>query len=245
MKLAFAAKFVGEVGLWREESRAVPWSATLLRSHTSMSTPLSLHRTEPLHADDGVRRDEQVLRSTPEIQEQQDATDGKCPSICLTQNPQRVTVEPARPASPSASSVISDVSGAEDDAFVGQSEVRSLRPCLTCLSSFSQTRESFIRGFFSNYDGFTYDETKDALEQFHLLADHMGWEAPRTEEAHAHLQDAMVLQFNAMYGSDESSLHHWQFICQILHVFRVPTDIETCKEARLFLRTAASRAYLP
>jgi hypothetical protein len=109
-------------------------------------------------------------------------------------------------------------------------------PLHNCLSSILQNRQSFIRGFFSNHSEFAYDEKKDLFEQFHALADYMSWDTRHTETAHAHLQDALVLQFNAMYGADEKSLAHWQLICQMLHVFLVPTDIAACKEVCLSSR---------
>jgi hypothetical protein len=114
-------------------------------------------------------------------------------------------------------------------------ETRSVLPCPlhSCLSSVLRNRQSFIQGFFSNHNEFVYDEKEDSFEQFHALADYMRWDPRHTETAHAHLQDALVLQFNAMYGADEKSLAHWQFICQILHVFLVPVDIAACKDVRL------------
>jgi hypothetical protein len=93
-----------------------------------------------------------------------------------------------------------------------------------------QPCESFLRGFFTNRGSFVYDDTKDAFSQFHELADYLIWDARRAEDAHAHLQDALTLQFNAMYGTDEANLDAWQYICQVLHALPVPTSIDACKE---------------
>jgi hypothetical protein len=58
----------------------------------------------------------------------------------------------------------------------------------------------------------------------------MGWSAQATEAAHMHLQDALVLQFNSMFGTDEMDLNAWESIFQAIHFCPVPQSIDSCKD---------------
>jgi hypothetical protein len=71
------------------------------------------------------------------------------------------------------------------------------------------------------------------MAQFQALSTRMGWSNQQRQEAFAALQDALVQQFDDIYGTDETDIYCWQRLCQTLEVWPVPADITSCKQARL------------
>jgi hypothetical protein len=55
------------------------------------------------------------------------------------------------------------------------------------------------------------------------------------EVAHRHFKDALVKQFNAIYGTDEDDLGEWQNLCHIVDIYLIPDDLEACREASTFV----------
>ena len=91
-----------------------------------------------------------------------------------------------------------------------------------------------IHAYFARYPDFDFREEAPFLKEFRRLANAKGWQpnsARRNEEREA-LRDAMVLQFNVMYGKDENDLRAWQAMCDALGVDPIPDSISSCRKVR-------------
>ncbi|KAF8682800.1 hypothetical protein RHS04_02058 [Rhizoctonia solani] len=99
---------------------------------------------------------------------------------------------------------------------------------------------AYIRAFFSEYDDFDYDPTKPVMEEFYRMCDHYLWSNEKDEnrryldkdreKAGENFKDALTLQFNAIYGTDENSLLAWQNLCIILNLGNIPEELNTCRD---------------
>ncbi|KIJ63547.1 hypothetical protein HYDPIDRAFT_168372 [Hydnomerulius pinastri MD-312] len=87
--------------------------------------------------------------------------------------------------------------------------------------------------FFAGYPEFGYDPSKSASLEFYRMCDEFGWDRDDSVrvEVHQKFKDALVLQFNCFYGSDENNLEAWKDLCQIVNIYPVPDDLEECREA--------------
>lgn len=61
-----------------------------------------------------------------------------------------------------------------------------------------------------------------------------GWDKEDKErvEAHEALKDAMVKQFNEVYGTDIEDISCWQVLCSVLRIEPIPDELEACREVR-------------
>jgi hypothetical protein len=91
-----------------------------------------------------------------------------------------------------------------------------------------------LEEFFANYaPRFQYDATVSAPWEFYRLCDEFGWRRTdlERERAHKKFKDAIVKQFNAVYGTDVNNLGNWQSLCHIVRIAPVPDDLHACREA--------------
>lgn len=98
----------------------------------------------------------------------------------------------------------------------------------------AHTLESPLGDFFSSYyPQFEYDATESASHEFYRLCDELGWdcEDAEREQAHRNFKDALVKQFNEIYGMDEDDLGKWQNLCHIVDIYPIPDELEACREA--------------
>lgn len=56
----------------------------------------------------------------------------------------------------------------------------------------------------------------------------LGWKKKEREAAEDDLRDAMVKQFNAMYGIRADALESWQLLCSALGINPAPKTIKQC-----------------
>ena len=105
---------------------------------------------------------------------------------------------------------------------------------------------SALERFFAKYSrgGFKYRPERQVIDEYYRLLDVLGLNAddnssPRVrarvralrDELKDGLRDAMVLEFNSIYGTDVNSVASWQCLCRVLGVSSVPTTLDECKEA--------------
>lgn len=59
-----------------------------------------------------------------------------------------------------------------------------------------------------------------------------GWdrEDDARENTHNDFKDALVQQFNHIYGTNQDDLASWRTLCQIVHVSPIPDTLKSCRE---------------
>ncbi|KAI1792899.1 hypothetical protein LXA43DRAFT_972240 [Ganoderma leucocontextum] len=72
------------------------------------------------------------------------------------------------------------------------------------------------------------------MDEFYAMCDSFGWHDRDDEErelARDRLRDAMVKQFNNVYGTDVDDLVAWQDLCRALELDPVPSKLRQCRTA--------------
>ncbi|KAI0773917.1 hypothetical protein C8Q74DRAFT_1200046, partial [Fomes fomentarius] len=93
-----------------------------------------------------------------------------------------------------------------------------------------------IHEYFAQYPDFGFSVTSPFLKEFKRLAKAQRWvpDSPRRKKERETLRDAMVKQFNMMYGKDLDDLSAWKALCDALGAGRVvdpiPHDISQCRK---------------
>ncbi|KAG2158682.1 uncharacterized protein EDB93DRAFT_1245913 [Suillus bovinus] len=87
--------------------------------------------------------------------------------------------------------------------------------------------------FFATYPKFTYNSSASAPLEFYRMCDQFCWdrEDEEREQAHSDFKDALVKQFNEIYGTDVNDLTSWRNLCQIVRVSPIPDTLDLCREA--------------
>lgn len=100
----------------------------------------------------------------------------------------------------------------------------------------SQQYGSFIEEFYMQYEGFQYDPYLPYKNQIVALCDHYGWKKYDEDRdiAWEGLREALVLQFNEIYGEDENDISAWRSLCEILGVFPIPRGLVACRQVGPF-----------
>jgi len=95
-----------------------------------------------------------------------------------------------------------------------------------------RSSNSAIDDFFAEFPDYPYDDTQPIMDEFHAMCDHFGWWGKNAEkaDARARLKDAMVIQFNAMFGIDPNDLDSWHQVCQIIDISPIPTTVAACRK---------------
>lgn len=85
--------------------------------------------------------------------------------------------------------------------------------------------------FFDDYPEFDYDPENSSIREFYRLCDSKGWERkdPERKKVFQVFKDALVKEFNGIYGTDENDIDSWHKICTVLDIHPLP---DTLKEAR-------------
>ncbi|KAL4250185.1 hypothetical protein AB1N83_014280 [Pleurotus pulmonarius] len=86
-----------------------------------------------------------------------------------------------------------------------------------------EPRESYFSAFFARYPEFRYNPANSAILEFDRLC------KLRRDEAHQAFKDAMVKEFNDIYGTDEGDINSWHKICTVLDIDPLP---KTLRESR-------------
>jgi hypothetical protein len=63
-----------------------------------------------------------------------------------------------------------------------------------------------ISAFFTNYPDFLYEPKRGVAEEFYRMCDFFAWNYEEREEARRESKDAMVIQFNSLYGTDVANI---------------------------------------
>ncbi|KAF9218748.1 hypothetical protein BS17DRAFT_665062, partial [Gyrodon lividus] len=91
-----------------------------------------------------------------------------------------------------------------------------------------------LEAFFVQYagPGFSYRAERSAHENFARLCKVSGWAENSDErrDAREGFKDALVQQFNSIYGTDGNDLTVWQNLCSVIGIEPVPNDIDECRK---------------
>ena len=89
-----------------------------------------------------------------------------------------------------------------------------------------------IAAFFVEYTGFQYNPAQPSVNQFRRLWKTRGWNKNSREYIRARqgFYLALVLQFNATYGTDQNDLAAWQNLCRAFKVEDVPEELSKCRK---------------
>jgi hypothetical protein len=113
----------------------------------------------------------------------------------------------------------------------------------------AEENSNAIGTFFSQYPEFDYNYENGVAEEFYRMCDFFNWERDNgeREEARRAFKDAMVVQFNALYGTDITKIENWHRLCVAVCIEPLPTTIVECKEvsekfaSKRFLTLTVSR----
>ncbi|KAH3904928.1 hypothetical protein HBI56_235570 [Parastagonospora nodorum] len=96
----------------------------------------------------------------------------------------------------------------------------------------AEENSNAIGTFFSQYLEFDYNYENGVAEEFYRMCDFFNWERDdgEREEARRAFKDAMVVQFNALYGTDITKIENWHRLCVAVCIEPLPTTIAECKE---------------
>lgn len=90
--------------------------------------------------------------------------------------------------------------------------------------------ETFFAGFAAV--GFTYHPTASAQKNFARLCKASGWVGNSSARTHARqgFKDALVQQFNFLYGVNGNDLAAWHHLCDAIDIQPVPDTVEECRK---------------
>ncbi|KAI0089526.1 hypothetical protein BDY19DRAFT_108811 [Irpex rosettiformis] len=89
-----------------------------------------------------------------------------------------------------------------------------------------------LEEYFSRFEDFDYDQSQETIAQFRRLAREEEWTKDEYKEEKKALQTALVLQFNDIYGENETDIEAWQELCIAMDIDPMPETVKECK--RLF-----------
>jgi len=107
--------------------------------------------------------------------------------------------------------------------------------------------------FFSQFQDFVYDPSQSATSEFKRLCKSSGWissesllseveddeQTKKRRRAENLFKNALVKQFNSIYGTDEDRLEAWKDLCGRLGVSEIPETLTECRKVvPLILRRA-------
>lgn len=94
----------------------------------------------------------------------------------------------------------------------------------------------YLKDFFSSFAWFTYDPAHAATEEFRRLEGFYDWGSTAVRiNVRERFKNAMVQEFNDIYGTDEDSVDAWYALCRVLGISPPPDTLEGCKEVCLCL----------
>ncbi|KAG8693480.1 hypothetical protein FRC08_009088 [Ceratobasidium sp. 394] len=94
----------------------------------------------------------------------------------------------------------------------------------------SSTHAHFV-AFFAHFPDFDYDPSQSVASEFGRLQSTPQWKKGiNRRTTFAGYKLALVLQFNATYGTDQNDLASWHNLCRAIGVEEVPEKLKDCKK---------------
>jgi hypothetical protein len=102
-----------------------------------------------------------------------------------------------------------------------------------------------IAAYFARHPGFRYDPYGETITQFRDMVDFFDWDEGREGFERRRLRDALVEQFELVYGTDAEALEGWQELCRVMNRPQIYGSVAACKrvsvqcyDGELLLRSA-------
>ncbi|KAI0040135.1 hypothetical protein FA95DRAFT_1503284 [Auriscalpium vulgare] len=94
--------------------------------------------------------------------------------------------------------------------------------------------QSPLVAFFSLYSDFHHNSAASPSSEFYRLVNEMGWDWNSGErlEAHQEYKDALTMEFNIIYGTDERDIQSWHRLCSVLGI-PPPDGLKASRQAVL------------
>lgn len=99
--------------------------------------------------------------------------------------------------------------------------------------SSEKDKDSPIDLFFAKYPEFDYMRDKPLWDEFVRMGQHFKWQGQERTQLKSDFRDALVEEFNYVYGTDESSLESWAKLCQAMGLSAPKTLKEAHKVRKL------------
>ncbi|KAJ4200674.1 hypothetical protein NW767_007295 [Fusarium falciforme] len=93
--------------------------------------------------------------------------------------------------------------------------------------------DSPIDLFFAKYPEFDYMRDKPLWDEFVRMGQHFKWQGPKKAQVKNDFRDALVEEFDYVYGTDESNLENWGKLCQAMRLSAPKTLKEAHKVRKL------------
>lgn len=96
---------------------------------------------------------------------------------------------------------------------------------------------NFIESFFAQYPAFDYCKEDPIVEEFCQMCDYFGWDREGGEKKAAQFvfKTAMILTFNALYGTDINDIRAWHKLCVALDIVPLPNGLKACRNVSCLL----------
>ena len=88
------------------------------------------------------------------------------------------------------------------------------------------------------YHPFRYNRNSPSYEEFFRMCDFFEWRDNSLEKRDARdaFKEALVLQFNSIYGTDENDPESWRKLCLALNVSPLPQGLEAMRDVSIISR---------
>ncbi|RDB27496.1 hypothetical protein Hypma_003779 [Hypsizygus marmoreus] len=105
--------------------------------------------------------------------------------------------------------------------------------------------QAFFNGYpgINGYPGFTYNPSNPATSEFNRMARLLQWSQYERNENKDYFKDALVKEFNTIYGTDENSLESWQTLCRVLSITPIPETLKVCREVSISYTSSSHKAH--
>ncbi|KAH9485887.1 hypothetical protein JR316_0002802 [Psilocybe cubensis] len=86
--------------------------------------------------------------------------------------------------------------------------------------------------FFAQYPDYHYDHSKGPTKNFRLMCRVLGFiqDSDEKTEAKQAFEDALTMEFNKAFGTEENNLESWQSLCERIKVDPIPDTLEECRK---------------
>ena len=85
---------------------------------------------------------------------------------------------------------------------------------------------------FAQYSPFNYQSTRPSWQEFYRMCDFFSWSRDDHDRnvAHRVFKDALILQFNSIYGSNLNDPESWRKLCLALKIDPLPEGLDAMRD---------------